>query len=109
LEEITEVAQQINPFTKPNTPKTKGMVERANGIIKSNTIIRGQYASKQAMEEHLMQFLVFYLLYRRHSGLKWELGVKTPFEAVEKWFQLKPEIFLENPLQFKRKIESLMC
>lgn len=73
------------------------MVERANGIIKSNTILREQYASKEEMETHLLKFLVFYLLYRRHGSLKKELGVKTPFEAVEKWFELNPEIFLQNP------------
>jgi hypothetical protein len=51
-----------------------------------------------------MSFLVFYLLYRRHGSLKRELGVKTPFEAVEKWYELKPEIFYQHPFQFKEKI-----
>jgi len=27
--------------------------------------------------------------------------IKNPFEAVEKWYELKPEIFKENILQFK--------
>ncbi|MDY0254189.1 MAG: hypothetical protein RBR30_07220 [Tenuifilaceae bacterium] len=43
--------------------------------------------------------------------MKRELGVKTPYEAVEKpvvskakpWYELKPEIFLEKPLVFKIK------
>ncbi|MEM3036368.1 MAG: integrase core domain-containing protein, partial [Thermoplasmata archaeon] len=91
-------------LTKPNTPKTNGMVERVNGIIKSNTVLRQQYQSKQEMENDLLQFLVFYLLYRRHGSLKRELGVKTPYQAVEKWYKLKPEIFLEEPLHFKNKI-----
>jgi len=43
-----------------------------------------------------MKFLVFYLLYRRHGSLKRELGVKPAFEAVENWYELKPEIFLKN-------------
>ncbi len=55
------------------------------------------------MENHLLEFLVFYLLSRRYGSLKRELGVKTPFDAVKKWHELKPEIFLENPLQFKIK------
>ena len=38
------------------------MVERANGIIKSTTILREQYASKEEMETHLLKFMVFYLL-----------------------------------------------
>ena len=88
-------------LTKPHTPKTNGMVERANGIIKSSTIPKEQYANKQSMEAHLLEFLVFYILYRRHGSLKREIGVKTPYEAVEKpvvskaepWYELKPEIF----------------
>lgn len=59
------------------------------------------------METSLLKFLVYYILYRRHGSLKRELGVRTPFEAVEKWHKLKPKIFKENPLQFKNKIVNL--
>mgnify|MGYP005841756557 CR=1 FL=1 len=62
-------------LTQSHTPKTNGMVERANGIVKSNTILKEQYASNQDMEVALMQFLVFYMLSRRHGSLKIELGV----------------------------------
>ena len=31
-----------------------------------------------------MAFLVYYMLYKRHSGVRKKLGVKTPFQAVEK-------------------------
>jgi hypothetical protein len=44
------------------------------------------------------------LIYRRYGSLKKEPGVRTPFEAVEKWYELKPEILLENPPEFKEKI-----
>lgn len=94
-------------LTKPHTPKTNGMVERANGIIKSNTILKKQYQTKDEMNTQLKRFLVYYLLYRRHGSLKRELGVRTPFEAVEKWYELKPEIFAESPLQFKKKVLNL--
>jgi len=30
--------------------------------------------------------------------------VKTPFQVVEKWFEMKPEIFKQNPSEFKSKI-----
>jgi len=33
--------------------------------------------------------------------------VKTPFEAIEKWFEIKPEIFLQTPLEFKNKVLAL--
>ena len=88
-------------LTQSHTPKTNGMVERANGIVKSNTILKEQYASNQDMEVALMQFLVFYMLSRRHGSLKIELGVPPPYEAVEKWYQFKPEILSQNPLLFK--------
>jgi len=51
--------------------------------------------------------LVCYMLYRRRGSLNRELGVKTPYEAVEKWYALKPEIFSENPLQFLQKVLTL--
>jgi transposase-like protein len=93
--------------TKPSTPKTNGMVERVNGTIKNNTILKYKYDNKVEMEKGLAEFLVFYNLYRRHGSLRKELNVKTPFDAVEKWFQLKPELFKSNPSQFKSKIICL--
>ena len=37
-------------------------------------------------------------------GVRKELNVKTPFQVVEKWFMLKPEIFKQNLSEFKNKI-----
>jgi len=94
-------------LTKPNTPKTNGMVERANGTIKKGTILKEEYKNKKEMNEDLMAFLLHYMLYRRHGSLRKELNVKTPFQAIEKWFEMKPEIFNQSPLEFKNKILSL--
>lgn len=90
--------------TLPCTPQTNGMVERVNGIIKNNTILKNQYDNKTALINNLKEFLVFYNLYRRHGSLRKELNVKTPFQAIEKWYQLKPELFKTNPEDFKNKI-----
>lgn len=90
--------------TKPFTPKTNGMVEKANDIIKNGTIKKTKYNSLQEMNDDLMQFLVHYNLYKRHGSLRRELKVKTPFNAVEKWHELDPEIFKEKPTEFKNKI-----
>ena len=49
-----------------------------------------------------------YNLYRRHGSLRKELNVKTPFDAIEKWFQLEPLLFKENPLIFKNKFITLL-
>lgn len=94
-------------LTKPSTPKTNGMVERANGTIKNNTIKKTQYNNKNEMKNDLYKFLVFYILYRRHGSLRKELKVKTPFDAIEKWFEIKPELFSQTPEEFKKKVLSL--
>ena len=94
-------------LTKPATPKTNGMVERVNGIIKNNTIKINEYNNKDEMQEELLKFLMYYILYRRHGSLRKELNVKTPFDAIEKWFEIKPEIFLQKPDEFKNKVLSL--
>jgi len=95
--------------TKPFTPKTNGMVEKANDIIKKGTIKRTQYNSLEEMNDDLMNFLVHYNLYRRHGSLRRELKVKTPYDAVEKWYVLDKEIFKTQPIEFKIKIISLKC
>lgn len=93
--------------TKPFTPKTNGMVEKANDIIKKRTIKKTSYNSIEEMKEDLTNFLVHYNLYRRHGSLRRELKVKTPFNAVEKWHELDPEIFKEKPIEFEKKIINL--
>ena len=105
LDEVCKTNHIEHRLTHPNTPKTNGMVERANGIIKKETILKDNYANiyiehsrnKEEMNDALMAFLVYYMLYRRHGGLRKELNVKTPFQAIEKWFILKPKIFKQNP------------
>lgn len=94
-------------LTKPNTPKTNGMVERANGTIKKGTILNKEYKNKQEMNSDLINFLLHYILYRRHGSLRKELNVKTPYQAIEKWYDLKPEIFNQTPCEFKNKILNL--
>ncbi len=94
-------------LTKPSTPKTNGMVERVNGTIKRGTILKENYNNKQEMDKALNIFLIHYMIYRRHGGVRKELNVKTPFNAIEKWYELKPEIFTEKPIVFKNKLLKL--
>jgi transposase-like protein len=93
--------------TKPFTPKTNGMVEKANDIIKKKTIKQNQYDSVKEMDEDLTSFLIHYNLYRRHGSLRRELNVKTPFDAVVKWHELDEKTFNQNPDDFKNKILNL--
>ncbi|GHU94693.1 transposase [Bacteroidia bacterium] len=88
-------------LTQPCTPKTNGMVERANGIIKNGTILNTEYENVQQMNKDLINFLGYYNLYRRHGSLRRELQVKTPFDALNKWFALQPNIFHSPPDKVK--------
>jgi transposase-like protein len=107
LDVICEQNDIDHRCTKPFTPKTNGMVEKANDIIKTKTIKTTTYSSLKEMNADLMQFLVHYNLYRRHGSLRRELKVKTPFNAIEKWRELDPEIFKITPEEFKIKILNL--
>jgi transposase-like protein len=91
-------------LTQPCTPQTNGMVERSNGTIKNNTVKIHEYASAEEMKIDIKTFLLFYILERKHSSLQKELKVKTPFQALEHWYLVKPELFKENPLEFKEKL-----
>lgn len=82
------------------------MVERVNGTIKTNTKLKYEYPNRVALEKELSDFLIFYNLHRRHVSLKNELNVKTPFDALEKWFTLKPELFIISPALFKINLHS---
>jgi transposase-like protein len=90
-------------LTKPNSPQTNDMVERVNGTIKNNTVLRNIYTNRLEMEQDLLGFLTFYNLFRRHGSLRKELNVKTPFQAVETWFDIKPEIFKINIIPFHQQ------
>lgn len=94
-------------LTAPCTPKTNGMVERVNGTIKNGTILKNTYDDQQEMILDLARFLNFYNIYRRHGSLRKELNVKTPLQAIEKWYALKPQLFKNTPQQFKNNIITL--
>lgn len=84
-------------LTAPYTPQTNGMVERVNGTIKNKTIKAITYHNIIELKADLDKFLVFYNLNRRHGSLKRELKVRTPFEAVQCWYRMKPELFKKHP------------
>lgn len=87
-------------LTKPGTPKTNGMVERANLTIKNATIHRRAYSSHGELSSSLYDFLMYYNLHRRHGSLVKELKVRTPIEACIKWLELQPELFSKKYLRF---------
>lgn len=107
FDQVCEKNEIDHRCTKPFTPKTNGMVEKANDIIKNQTVKKTTYSSLEEMNIDLMNFLVLYNLYRRHGSLRRELKVKTPFDAVKKWYELDPKIFKDEPWKFKNKILNL--
>lgn len=50
--------------------KQMALVEQVNGIIKSNNIFKEKDTCKQQMENNLLKFLVYYILYRGQGSLK---------------------------------------
>jgi hypothetical protein len=46
------------------------------------------------MKRDLNQFLIFYNFNRGHGGLRKEIKVRTPYEALEYWYNLKPDLFI---------------
>jgi len=88
-------------LTAPYTPQTNGMVERVNGTIKNATIKAEDYENIDDVKKDLNKFLIYYNFNRRHGSLRKELKVRTPFDAVQSWFQTKPEIFKILPSEFQ--------
>jgi transposase InsO family protein len=76
-------------------PWTNGMVEAMNKKVKANTVQRFHYNDVGQLMTHLYHYLVNY-----NFNLKLRaIGRKTPFDAVLKWYDEKPELFAINPRQ----------
>ena len=88
-------------LTQPATPKTNGMVERVNGTIKNATVKAITYQNIDEMKQDLNKFLIFYNFNRGHGGLRKEIKVRTPYEALEYWYNLKPDLFIRKPDMFR--------
>ena len=58
------------------------------------------------MEVDLNKFLMYYNFNRSHGSLRKELNVRTPFDALEKWYKLEPDLFRVNPEEFKNMAYS---
>jgi transposase-like protein len=87
-------------LTAPATPKTNGMVERVNGIIKNATIKATNYKDIAQMRGDLNKFLIYYNTNRSHGGLRKELKLRTPYEAIKRWHEIQPELFKILPEKF---------
>ena len=93
--------------TEPYTPQTNGLVERLNGTVKWATLKIHTYANKEDMNSDLLSFMLIYILERKHTSLMSEYRVKTPYQALEHWYNLNPELFHKTPLDFKEKLLTI--
>jgi transposase InsO family protein len=80
-------------LTRPYTPKTNGLVERFNKLLKDKTLGQKWYDSHAALERDIMDFARVYNLAKKHSSI----GRKTPLAEAQKWFILEPEVFTRDP------------
>jgi hypothetical protein len=86
--------------------------------------------SKEEMNMDLLSFMIIYILERKHSSLISEYrgksktsnstvisdapnsipnstSIKTPYQALEHWYSISPELFHETPLDFKEKLLTI--
>lgn len=93
---FTQLCQEHNiehRQTKPYTPKTNGLVERTNGLIKQGTTKQHTYQSAEQMKDDLHHWFVHYNFFRRHR----RIGRITPYEAVCRWYDKQPDLFIKEP------------
>lgn len=99
--------------TAPYTPQTNGLVERLNGTVKWATLKIHTYSGKEEMNTDLLSFMILYILERKHTSLiseyrgKSKTPIKTPYQALEHWYGISPELFHETPLDFKEKLLTI--
>ena len=81
--------------TKPRHPWTNGQVKITNKMLEEATVKRFHYEHPDELKRHLMMFLLYYNHQRPLRSLKY----KTPWQALEDCYHLKPEWFHENLFQ----------
>ncbi len=74
-------------------PWTNGQVEITNKTIKQATTKQFHYETVSDLKQHLMVFLLYYNHQRPLKALKF----KTPWQAIEEYYQQEPNCFLINP------------
>ena len=80
-------------LTRPYTPKTNGLVERMNGLIKEGTTKQHRYQTAAEMLTDLNNWFVRYNFYRVNR----RIGHKTPYQATCDWYDKQPDIFKKKP------------
>lgn len=75
----------------PRHAQTNGMVERVNGRI-CEVVNQTRFASKAELESTLRNYLKIY----HHNIPQRALDNETPIQAMKKWQEKKPELFVKR-------------
>ena len=75
----------------PRHPQTNGMVERFNGRI-SEVVNQTRFGSRVELESTLRNYLKIY----NHNIPQRALDNATPIQAMKKWQEKKPELFVKR-------------
>lgn len=78
-------------LSPPRHPQTNGMVERFNGRI-ADLIEQTRFASATELETTLDRYLIIY----NHHIPQRALNHQTPIQALKKWHNEKPELFVKR-------------
>jgi len=77
---------------KPAHPQTNGMVERFNGRI-AEVLATNRFRSGEHLEDTLQRYAA---LYNHHIPQR-NLGHVSPVQALMRWHQEQPDLFLSDP------------
>ena len=93
----------------PRHPQTNGMVERFNGRI-SEVVNQTRFGSRAELESTLRNYLKIY----NHNIPQRALDNATPIQAMKKWQEKKPELFVKRVynqagLDTYSRSEKLFC
>lgn len=83
-----EIEHRLIP---PRHPQTNGMVERFNGRI-SEIVSQTRFASAAELESTLRNYVKIY----NHNIPQRALKHQTPIQALKKWQQEKPDLFVKR-------------
>jgi transposase InsO family protein len=81
----------VHRLIPPRHPQTNGMVERFNGRI-SELVKQTRFTSGAELETTLLSYMAIYNYHIPQRSLQHQ----TPIQALQKWFETKPEIFKKS-------------
>ena len=91
--EVCSALKIDHRLTRIYTPKTNGLVERANGQIQADTVKRQKYQDAQEMILALHLWMLQFNFLRKNRVI----GRKTPYQKALDWYQQQPELFIKEP------------